>query len=750
MRIIIVSNRLPVTVTENSDFVLSFEASSGGLVTGIFSYLKKLESSGHSADYIWIGSVGSQISMGNEKVVKEKLAGEYNAIPVFLSNEEIDRYYHGFSNNTLWPLFHYFPVYTEYDEDTWESYNSVNLKFAHAVEEHMRNDDILWIHDYQLMLLPGFIRKFSSSATIGYFHHIPFPSYEIFRLLPGKWRIAILEGLLGADLIGFHTSDYSMHFVSCVLRILGHDSNLGSILLKDRMIRADTFPMGIEYSQFHDGVMSDEVKIKARELKSNFKDKKIILSVDRLDYSKGILNRLEGYEKFLESHQEWHDKLVMVIIVVPSRVNVTLYAEMKRQIDETIGKINGKFGKIGWSPIVYQFRSMKFNELLAAYNISDIALVTPLRDGMNLIAKEYIASQTDQTGVLILSEMAGASRELGEAIIINPNHREEISEAIYTALHLSEDERRTRLLTMQSRIKRYDVIRWASDFFSALTEVKKEQQKFNSRMLNKISTDMLLSDYSRSRKRFLALDYDGTLVGFASHPDLAVPGEYLLRVIRMLTQDRNNELYIVSGRDRAFLEKHLGNTRVGFIAEHGAWIKKIGEDWIMPKTLQDNWMDQIESIMQLFSDRLPGSFIERKMYSVAIHYRRSDYEYSSIRIKELADELINYTANINVQVLHGNKVLEVRNAGVNKGEGVLEIMKNNKYDFILCIGDDWTDEDMFQALPPEAYTVKVGSGSSHARFNINSTADVVYLLENLDVTISKIRAPDAGVDGPES
>ncbi len=734
MRIIIVSNRLPVSVKETPEGDIIYESSAGGLATGIFSWLNSFKEKGSAdsaTEYFWVGSAGGEISADKRDSVREKLMKEYRAIPVFLTEEENDLYYHGFSNNTIWPLFHYFPVYTEYREETWESYKKVNLKFAAAAASVLEDEDILWIHDYQLMLLPAMIRAEKPSVTMGYFHHIPFPSFEIFRLLPARWRGEIIEGLLGADLIGFHTNDYSRHFMSCVLRISGHDANLGNFLLKDRMVRTDTFPMGINYRQFSEGVLRPEVMSMATALKENFPEQKIILSIDRLDYSKGILNRLEGYEKFLETHPEWHGRTVLILTVVPSRVSVPLYADMKRQIDEIAGKINGQFGNISWSPIVYQFRSLNFNELLAVYSVSDAALVTPLRDGMNLIAKEYTASQQVRPGVLILSEMAGAAKEMGEAVIINPNHREEIAEAIHQALIMEDTEKRHRLNALQQRIRIYDVIRWASDFFTQLTAVKKEQQRYKARILSKDVKDTLIKNYIKSTKRLFALDYDGTLTGFVNKPEDAVPGEHLLNILKDLTEVPGNQVWVVSGRDRAFLEKNLGNPGTGFIAEHGAWIRHPDGEWVMPRTLQSSWMEPVRSVMQLYSDRLPGSFIEQKNYSVAIHYRRCDPEYSSFRIKELADELITYTANINVQVLQGNKVLEVRNAGVNKGEGVASVIREYDPDFILCAGDDWTDEDMFSVLPDTAWSLKAGPGNSGARFNISGPSEMVRLLGEL-------------------
>ncbi len=384
----------------------------------------------------------------------------------------------------------------------------------------MQPDDVVWIHDYHLMLLPKLLRDRRPSAQIGFFLHIPFPSYELFRLLPMTWRSEILQGLLGADLLGFHTHDYAQYFLRCVLRVLGHEHSAGRILLPDRLVKVDTFPMGIDFQRFHDAAARAQSVGDRTDLWESLKPFKIVLSVDRLDYTKGILNRLEGYRRFLEDNPSWQEKVVLVLVVVPSRVGVEDYQNTKRQIDELVGKINGEFSAVGWTPVFYQYRFLPFEQLTLLYGASHVALITPLRDGMNLIAKEYTASRPDKTGVLILSEMAGASKELAEAIIINPNSIEEIAAALRLALEMPPQEQIRRNESMQNRLRRYTVVRWAQDFLTQLSSVKVEGARLQSRATGTGSERTARPGFRRAQYRVLFLGYDGTLVAFAHDPQV--------------------------------------------------------------------------------------------------------------------------------------------------------------------------------------------------------------------------------------
>ena len=406
-------------------------------MTGLASFREsRQQTAALPAEHLWVGWPGSNIERSlQEEVVREALA-RFQSYPVFLTEEQMEQFYLGFCNATIWPLFHYFPSYTVYQQPFWEQYKQINQLFADALQSILRPDDVVWVHDYHLMLLPRLLKANQPHLSVGFFLHIPFPSFEVFRMLPGEWRRDILEGLLGADLIGFHTYEYTRHFLQSVLRILGYEYHMSQVLALDHAVRVDTFPMGIDVEKFAGASKNADTEKEIRELKNTLNGVKSILSVDRLDYSKGISNRLEGYELFLESYPEYHGKVALLMVVVPSRIGVVQYDLMKRQIEELVGKINGRFGRVGWTPVVYQYRHVPFSSLAALYAVSDVCLVTPLRDGMNLVAKEYVAT-TGDGGVLILSEMAGAAKELPEAIIINPNNRAEIASALKEALQMT-------------------------------------------------------------------------------------------------------------------------------------------------------------------------------------------------------------------------------------------------------------------------------------------------------------------------
>ncbi len=726
---IVVSNRLPVTVIEKEGDLKVLE-SSGGLVSGLSAYLDSLKGSPFTkSDYIWVGWPGASVSNDMKEAVSKALV-KYNALPVFITEKEMEKFYHGFCNKTIWPLFHYFPSYVIYDEDYWFHYRRVNEIFCDAILKLIKLGDIVWIHDYHLMLLPQLIRKKMAQVKIAFFLHIPFPSFETFRLLPTKCRSEILNGLLGADLIGFHTYDYTQYFLRCVYRILGYESNMGTIKMKNRIVKVDTFPMGIDFQKFHNAVNETHIKKERSRLKKQLGDHKILLSVDRLDYTKGIINRLKGYELFLNNHPEWHDKIVLLLIVVPSRIGVDHYQKIKMQIDELVGKINGKYGNISWTPILYQYKFLPFQKLVAIYSISDIALITPLRDGMNLIAKEYISTRKDNTGILILSEMAGASHELGEAITINPNSIEEIASALKEALEMPVGEQARRINIMQTRLRRYDVMSWANEIIQNLNSINEKQKRFEARLLGS-HRENLFKDFKKANRRLIFLDYDGTLVPFEESPQMAKPTENVLKILRNFSSDKKNEVVLISGRDRNTLLDWFDIPDLGLVAEHGTWIKEKDKDWILSKPLRNDWKQQILPILEMYSDRLPGSFVEEKEFSLVWHYRKANQELASLHAKELVDYLVNFTANIDVQVLQGNKVIEIRNAGVNKGVAALNWISKNYFDFILAIGDDWTDEDLFRILPENAYSIRVGMTSSYARFNLYSYIEILELLDQI-------------------
>ena len=731
-RLVIVSNRLPFNVSVDGNQLI-FHPSAGGLVTGLASVRESHKQlTALPSSYLWVGWPGGSVAPELRGDLIREALERFQSFPVFLSEEDMEEFYFGFCNATIWPLFHYFPSYALYRPNFWDRYKQINQLFAEALQSVLRPDDVVWVHDYHLMLLPAILKSQHPQLSVGFFLHIPFPSFEVFRLLPMQWRREILEGLLGADLIGFHTHEYTHHFLQSVLRISGHEHRLGQIWASDHVVKVDTFPMGIDYNRFASAAAAPEIQVESTQLRCSLPGIKVVLSVDRLDYSKGILNRLEGYELFLESNPEYRGKVALLMVVVPSRIGVVQYDLMKRQLEEMVGKINGRFGGIGWTPVVYQYRHVPFASLVALYSISDICLVTPLRDGMNLVAKEYLATRSDGSGVLILSEMAGAAKELPEAIIVNPNNRAEIAAALKDALETSSEEQQRRNRLMQRRLRRYDVSRWAEDFLGALIGMQEVQKRIESKLLPVSAKRDILAHFKASRSRLLLLDYDGTLTPLVPDPASARPDAQLSALLRQLAADRKNSVVITSGRERRTLELWLGDIPLGFVAEHGAWIRFARQQWQRAKAPSNPWIPEILAVFETFADRLPGSFIEEKEESIAWHYRMADPEQAELRAPELVDHLMNLTGKTDLQIVQGKRVVEVRRAGLDKGTAASFWLNDRAYDFVLAIGDDTTDEDLFKALPASAVTIRVGMVGTQAQYNIRNCAEVIEFLRSFE------------------
>ncbi|HVS37927.1 MAG TPA: bifunctional alpha,alpha-trehalose-phosphate synthase (UDP-forming)/trehalose-phosphatase [Gemmataceae bacterium] len=721
MKLVIVSNRLPLSIREEGGR-LQFTESPGGLASGLRTYITSPKAA--QSEYVWVGWPGGSVREELQAEVVRRCREELSAAPVFLSDQDVEAFYEGFCNNTLWPLFHYFPSLTNYDESCWESYERVNSIFCDAVLKTAGPDDLVWVHDYHFFLLPAMLKRRSPQLRVGFFLHIPFPSFEMFRQLPHAWRCALLKGVLGADVIGFHTHDYTQHFLKCVRRVLGWEHDMGRILLTERTVKVDTFPMGIEFDRFSALASSEQVAHARDELRRPLRDCRIVLSIDRLDYTKGIANRLLAFERFLEENPDWHGKAVLLMVVVPSRMGVESYQKMKTTIDELVGRINGRFGTLEWTPVHYQFRTFPQDQLAPLYAASDVMLVTPIRDGMNLVAKEYVASRPDATGVLILSEMAGAASEFGEALTVNPNDVPGMARAIRTALDLPLDAQKEAMHAMRDRLRRYDVVRWASDFLDALSQRGSQPDR---RLLSAEVAARLERDFWKASRRLLLLDYDGTLVPLKATPAQARPDAALLTLLKRLAEKA--EVVVVSGRPRAWLTSAF-NGDVSMIAEHGAWVRERGGEWMRSGGLKDDWKPPIRQVMEHYVDRLPGAFVEEKEYALAWHYRRADPDLAALRTKELVDHLISLTETADLKVLDGKKVIEVRPSSVSKG-AACQIFLGRDCDFILAVGDDATDEDMFRVLPETAYSIRIGLAKSYARFYVYSQSNVRALLEGL-------------------
>ncbi len=728
---IIISNRLPVQL-QISNGTINAVPSVGGLATG----MKSVHSSSNS---LWIGWSGlTDEEIPDELAPKiDKALAEHGSSKVRLTKDEVDGFYFGFSNRTIWPLFHYFLEYSEFELNSWNIYKAVNQKFADAIIEKADEDDTIWIHDYQLMLVPQMVKEKKPDISIGFFLHIPFPSYEIFRTLP--WREEVLLGLLGADLIGFHIYDYERHFLSSVRRLLGLEVSFNDIYIEDRVVKVDSFPMGIDYKKFNDAAKKhgknkaaeqSELQQRLNTHKKSDPDAKFLLSIDRLDYSKGIAKRLNAFEYFLNKYPQYKEKVRLIILAVPSRSNVPQYQLLKREIDELVGRINGELSTVSWTPIWYFYRSMPFENLIDLYTSCDIAWLTPIRDGMNLVAKEYIATRIDKTGVLILSEMAGSANEMNESLLINPNNFEQISDAIFKAINMPIKEQQERNSHLQKRLKRYNVEKWANSFMNSLKAQKERDAENVSKRLTERRLDSILKDYAKAKKRLLFLDYDGTLSSFHTDPQKAGPDEELYQLLDKISAQKNTDLYLVSGRDKDTFTRWFLPKKYNMIVEHGVWISQSGEKFRMLENVKNNWMDKIRPVLESFVDRTPGSFIEEKNYSLAWHYRKTDPDFGNLRATELNTVLTSLIANDDLSVLNGNKVMEIKSSNVNKGRATVRVLGESEYDFVFAIGDDWTDEFMFEELPANTVTVKVGRHKTAAKYYVENTQKVRELLKS--------------------
>ena len=717
---IIVSNRLPIKIQRNEKRQLEYHTSAGGLATGLGSIYKE-------GDNIWIGWPGLVTNRKDEKQEITDAIAKENMAPVFLTEEDIKDFYEGFSNETLWPNFHYFIQYAIYDPKLWEAYKRVNRKFVDEIAKHCDPEDTLWIHDYQLMLVPGMLRERFPEASIGFFLHIPFPSYEIFRLIP--WRKELLNGVLGSDLIGFHTYDDMRHFLSSVSRLVGLSNNQGQVNVGNRTVMVDSFPMGIDYDKYAQNAASPEALEREVHYRISLGDQKLILAIDRLDYSKGIPQRLSAFELFFEKYPQYRDKISLIMVVVPSRDQVGKYKELKEEVDRLVGRINGRFGKINWTPIHFFYRSFPLEELSAFYRMADVALVTPMRDGMNLVCKEFIASKINKKGVLILSEMCGASKELSDSILINPNDTDQMVEALHRALTMPEKEQIAHITNMQNSLKRYNITHWVNLFMTSLASIKKKQGGMETRKMDELSLEKMLKKFSDANRRMLFLDYDGTLTGFNPDPSDAKPDDELLSILKKLTQEEKNKVVVISGRDKGTLEEWVGHLKVDIIAEHGVWMREHGHDWETIVAMDNEWKKEIFPVLELYVNRTPGSFIEEKDYSLVWHYRKVETGLGELRTRELTSHLKYLSSNSNLQVLEGDMVVEIKDREVNKGRTAAQWLQKFNKDFAIAIGDDFTDEDTFKVMPEDAYTIKVGRKNSAARFSVGDYKEVRDVLK---------------------
>jgi trehalose 6-phosphate synthase/phosphatase len=732
-KLVVVSNRLPVTLRRAPDGGWRSARSSGGLATAMGPTVARTRG-------VWVGWPGDSTDAGDPGRLEElrRWRDEHGYVAVELPGEVAARFYEGYANQTLWPLFHQFPTRLQFDSTGWDAYVEANQRFCRALVEHLTPDARVWIHDYHLMLLPQMLREAAPSACIGFFLHIPFPGSETFRILPR--RAEVLRGLLGADLLGFQTFTDLQHFRSSLLRVLGQDSRMDRVAAHGRVTRLEALPIGIAPEEFTRVLREDPEAAAALErYRERFRGRQVLLAVDRLDYTKGLPHRLRAFRRLLERAPHLRGNVVLLQVAVPSRENIEDYDRLRRMVNGLVGEINGDFGTPDWTPVSYIHRSIPRAELVALYALADLAWVTPLRDGMNLVAKEYVACRAEaREGVLVLSEFAGAAAEMGEAFVVNPYDEERTAESVEAALSLPADERRARMDALRHRVLRNNVFAWSRRFLGTLEQAAAERG-VRVEGTSDLPAGEAAAAFRAAQRRQLILDYDGTLVGFTATPRQAVPPADLVSLLVRLCAVPRTSVAVVSGRRRADLERWFGRVAgLALAAEHGSLLRRPGGEWQSLRSDADgSWKAGVLPVLEHYADRTPGSFIEEKEHGLVWHYRLSDPEFGDWVANELVHNLEQMLAETERRAIRGHKVVEVRPAWAHKGAVVAWLDSlDGPSDFRLGIGDDRTDEDVFEHLPPEAWTVRVGPGPSRARYRLADTDAVRGFLNELAAAVA--------------
>lgn len=728
-QVIIVSNRLPVSVKKD-DGKLQFYPSVGGLATGLSSYVTDSRNTWIG----WPGIASDELTDEDKQAIVTELEN-HNCRPVFLNQRQIDDFYNGYSNGVLWPVFHKLAkqkTLTAADRERWwPAYRSVNQQFAQAALNTAETGSRVWIHDYQLLLVPGLLRAERSDITSGFFLHIPFPDTKTFQQLPESRKL--LYGMLGSDVIGFHTPGYVKNFLeNCrAMGLAASDTNM--VALPDHTVRVGDFPMGIDYEKYASAGKSKAVKAAIRKYRKRYKGQRVIVAVDRLDPSKGLVERLEAYSTFLELQPRLQGKIVFSMVAAPSRTDVPAYKNLAKRLKILVDEINTRYGTARWQPVDYINASVPFEDVTALFQIADVAFIAPIRDGMNLAAKEFIASK-HKSGVLILSQTAGAAHELPDAILVNPKRPDELVDALEQALTMRRRELRARLKRMQQTLSTHTVQDWAQSFVETLQKPVPGTPTITRSLKGKFET-ALLADFLESQKRLMLLDYDGSLVPFTEDYHDAKPPKKVVNLLKQLSQNECNDIVLISGRSAEDLESWFGELPISLVAEHGAALKKAGnKSWQTIEKVDTRWKKLLLPALEKYAAQTPKARVETKPHSLVWHYRGAPPYYAekyAVTIKRVLKPLLK---QYGLEILQGNKVLEIKNPHVNKGTAAQRWLKRN-YDFILAIGDDMTDEELFTALTLIAtsarpvYSIKVGRGRTAARYRLPSSTEIIKLLK---------------------
>ena len=688
-RLLVAANRLPVTVLRTSRG-LEQRPAPGGVASILDPVLRKQGGT-------WVGWPGISLRGDEDLPLADR---PYQLAPVLLSETEARRYYNGFSNYTLWPMFHSMPDRSRFERRDFAVYSEVNQRFAEILLEHTEGDGLVWIHDYHLMLCPGLLRRHAPEPRILYFLHIPFPPYDVFRMLP--WDRELLRGLLGADLVGFHTQGYADNFIDCVERRLGArvDRGMQRIEFGDRTIQVRSFPLGIDFDAF--AQWARQAASPPPEAAAG----KIILGVDRLDYTKGLPERFRAFERLLEKYPAYRERVVMLQITVPSRSQVAEYRDLKREIDGLVGHINGRFATASWSPIRYLYRSFDQEKLTALYRDADVALVTPIRDGMNLVAKEYVACQLGDPGVLILSALAGAAETMREALVVNPVDIEGTAETLHRALEMDEAERASRMASLRRRERRDNVDRWVQRVLEA-------GRSTTHPLAPLTDTDFAawLDRYLGSYRLALFLDYDGTLTPLVNHPERALLSTETRAALGRIAARGDVDLAVVSGRALADIRRRVDLPELIYAGNHGLEIS--GRD-IEPFLHEDliHYQQRTQQLVEgLVECAVEGAWTEVKGPTLTFHYRAVPLRNHATLVQQVRQVI--HSAGYQARSAHF--AIEARPPiGWDKGRAVLHILRArygpawSERVRVIYVGDDQTDEDAFRLLAGLSITFRVG------------------------------------------
>ncbi len=721
-RLLLVSNRLPVKLHQSEDGEWTATRTMGGLATGL---------AGPHADSggVWIGWPGFTTESSVIPDAAQARLAEEGFYGLGLTEEEHDQYYLRASNRCIWPLLHGFVERVEFDREDWRVYRAVNQRFADAVCENAQPGDLVFVQDFQLCLVPAMIRAKRPDVRIGFFLHVPFPHTGIFRALPS--RAEVLHGLLGADVIGFHTLEYLRCFRSASRRVLGVETTSHRVEYQSRPVELVAQPLGIDPTPWERSSDDSAIGEPLAEIKAAANGRKVLLGVERLDYTKGIIERLTAFRDLLEENPDLREEVVFFQIAVPSRVEVDAYQDLKSNVERLVGEINSRFGRVGLQPLHYQFHGVKPDRLTALYRAADVCVVTPLRDGLNLVAKEFVAARTENKGVLVLSEFTGAAWELTEALHVNPYDTDALKNTYLKALKMPLEEQAARMVPMRARIRRDDIHHWTKAMLGAIED---RAPSTPPRLIEGRVEEECRQMWADSSDRLVALDYDGTLRELQVDPVTATPAPELIELLTEMTAVEGNDVWIVSGRTMEFLREHLASTGVGIIAEHGRLFLPAGEDQPSSLTVSPHprWKDRIRPILESVQSRVMNSHIEEKDQGLAWHYRGCEPDSAAWQAHELYQHLGEIMADENLEIMRGNKVLEIRPSGVSKAKALHRLIHNRGTipDLMFVAGDDVTDESMFRAFP-EALTVLVGARPSAAQYRVDSPARFRALLSLL-------------------